>query len=137
MHEHNFVSRFILIVGQNLSVSQQNIGHTSHLSFQLTVAVDANLVGYKYVAGKSTFNPSSAVMHVAKALSEKHVKVHMIADNCTKRHPSKRFSCKRISKQERAKIMAKILRSQLQTQQSLPESFEKRRAVQAIQRNFH
>ena len=60
---------------ENLSVSQQNIGHTSHPSFQLTVAVDANLVGYKYIAAKSTFTPSSAVMHVAKALSEKHVKV--------------------------------------------------------------
>ena len=80
---------------------------------RLKVAIDANLVGYKYVHDRSAFEPDGAVAHIAKAFADRHIDVVVFCDHPTERHPSKRASCKRQAEKERQQIDLLIARTQL------------------------
>jgi hypothetical protein len=79
------------------------------------VGIDANLLGYKYVHDRSSFTPDGAVAHVARAFSDSRVDVHIVCDNPTERHPSKRATCDRQAEAEKRGIELIIARAQLQS----------------------
>ena len=76
------------------------------------VAIDANLVAYKHVGRKSPVMPDAAVAIIARSFSEKGIDVVIYCDHPTERHPSKRASCDRQSKREKAGI--KLIKARME-----------------------
>ena len=81
---------------------------------RLKLGIDANLLGYKYVHNRSSFQPDGAVAHIAKALSERLIDVVIVCDG-NNRHHSKRVSCKRRAEAEKQNIRLIIARAELQS----------------------
>ena len=82
---------------------------------RLKGAIDANLVGFKYVHDRSPFASDGAVAQMARTFSEALIDIHIICDNPTVRHPSKRASCQRRAKAQKDKIELVLARSLLQS----------------------
>jgi len=82
---------------------------------RLKGAIDANLVGYKYIHDRSPFTPDGAVEHLSRAFSNALVDNRIICDHPTERHPSKRASCQRRAKLEKQAIELIVVRAQLQS----------------------
>lgn len=78
------------------------------------IGMDANLVAYKHLGGRTGFSPVESVMHIAETLSEKHYNVVIGADHPTNRHPSKRATCKQRADDQKNGIRLAISRADLQ-----------------------
>lgn len=80
----------------------------------MAVGLDANLIGFKHISNKSTFDPHEAVAHIAEAMSSVIIDVHIVCDNDSKRPPSKRASCECKANVEKTSIHLLAARSRLQ-----------------------
>ena len=101
-----------------------------------TVAVDANLIAYKYIGDGSSISPVGSVLKITRAFNDKGFDVIVVSDNPTKRHHSKRATIQRVSKQKKATIQAKIKRHELHSIQAGNDSAEKASQLQATMKKL-
>ena len=87
-----------------------------------TVAIDANLIAYRYIGDVSSISPVGSVLKITRAFIEKGWSVIVVADHPTERHPSKRATCQRVGDKKKATIKAKIQRFELHSIQAMQEN---------------
>ena len=115
----------------NTASADQAVTNTS-----CTVAIDANLIAYKYVTDGSSISPVGAVLIIARAFIQRGWNVIIVCDNPLKRHASKRATIQRVSKQKKATIQAQILRFELHSIQAMNDSTEKATQLEATMKKL-